>query len=208
MGQAWVDAVRNDESYYVACVEAKNRARSRAHLDKGVERRLELHELCVRMQELYGEEDVAYSVDDVKRLLGSLLAQFRSDDSLVVLMRGLARHFELQMPASESLVLQVAADALAERSDAVKSALTQCLCSVAKYSSAPSDAHLRWSTKPAVSNRTLAQLARSIKEAIAAKGLDVAVGANDGSTLSTLSQWPGPGQAPLRLNVDGVKDRC
>jgi len=209
MGADWVNQVMNSEEYYASCVEAKNRARSRAHLDKGAERRLMLFELAVKSQELWGaEEDLGNRrIDEVKRLLNKLLGQFNSDDSLIVLMRGVARLFELQMPSQECMVLEVSVDALSERSDEVKEAFSNFLCSVACLLTNPSSenrsAALRWRIKALISNRTLSYLARSIKESIAAKDLDANVGQNDTSTISVRIERE---SSVMRCNVDGVKD--
>lgn len=209
LGNSFIEKVQGDESFYQLCIHAKNRARTKAHIDKGVERIFTLKEICIKSQERYGieEDSVNRSIDSVKLMLGKLLSAFRRDESLIIIVRGIANYFDIQMTANSCLTVKLTADSLSERNESLQRVLCEFLCSVAVYVPDPSgcesdNTFLSWSTKPLLSNRTLNSLSRNIKECITNKGLDSKVKASDSSVISVETQEC----SVSRINVDGTKD--
>jgi len=210
LGPEFVSCVKTDEAFYGLCVEVKNQARTRAHLAKGAERQFVLREICVSSHQVLGidEEIGNRDIAKVKSLLHELLLEFRKDDSLIIIIRGIAAFLEAQRAQNVCLTVGITADSLAERSDALKHTLANFLSSIAAFVPAKDETSplLMWRSKTTVSNRTLASLSRSVKEAIAAQGLDSTVGKNDASVISFLDDVDLAGGRPQRLNLDGTQD--
>jgi hypothetical protein len=210
LGSEFVARVKADEVFYGVCIEVKNQARTRAHLAKGAERQFVLREVCMSSHQVLGidEEIGNRDIPKVKHLLQELILEFQKDNSLIIIIRGIAAFLEAQRAQNVCLTVGIAADSLAERSDSVKQALANFFSSIAAYVPTKDETSplLMWRTKTTVSNRTLASISRSVKEAITSQGLDSTVGKNDASTISFLDDADLAGGRPPRTNLDGTQD--